>query len=180
MTKCTEGNKLADKLAGIWTDISPVCTAKSTFSGTVELRWRGHMMATLTDILGHDIFSVVKGIVEVPGMDTHMEPVDITVAGSTAYGEYCGKVSVMEAMIRKWPETRMESSMMFDLCIGDGVYGGVEINLNEIRFRKLKSASRWEYAGLRTMCRYADSITGQIEKIDQRKLEKELNSLRTL
>lgn len=180
MTRQPTKSDLADKLSGMWSDISPVCTVSDRIEGTFELRWRGHLLATLSEILGHCIFSVIRGIVETPGMDPCPEPADLTVDGGAAFGEFCGKVSVMESMVRMWPEQRLESAVCIDLCVGAGTYGQVEILMNEIRFKKLKSETRWEYAGLKTMCRYTESITGQIERIDQRKLEKEVNSLRTL
>lgn len=184
-----EGKKLLASAINLWCNISPVCTVEAAKGDewNTYLNWRGHRMGMLTrgdnmvaftcstqvDMSKH-YYSGVNVIEE--GSDK----------GSKVYGSYVGLVTLLEAMVRKWPTVTPDAAGNLRLLIGKGEYGLVEITRGELKYYKVESyddkakRGKWRLCDLNVMVAYTDSITGQIDEKDEQKLKKELDSLMEL
>lgn len=168
----------------MWKEISPVCTVDVPDGDEWNhyLLWRGNKMAMLTQGV-KEVAITYQREVNPPTIRLNGVSMLHEKAGQEKFGKFCGEIAYVENMIRVWPTVLADSVGNLRLMVDKGEYGRVEVNSEEVKYARVTKYSdkektgKWEYVDSRTMMAYTLSITGQIEKIDDNKLAKELDSL---
>lgn len=171
----------------MWKDISPVCTVDipEDDEWNSYLKWRGNKMAMLTLGVKEVAITYQREInpptIRLSGVDM-LEQED----GQKKFGRFCGEVAYVENIIRTWPTVSVDSVGNLRLMVDRGEYGRIEFGSTEVKYARITQYSdkekhgRWGYVDSREMMKYTLKITGQIETIDGRKLDRELDSLMEL
>ena len=171
----------------MWREISPVCTVDvpKDDEWNTYLMWRGNKMAMLT--LGvNEVAITYKMEINPPTIRLSGVSMLDEEAGQKKYGKFCGEVAYVENIIRTWPTVMSDTVGNLRLMVDKGEYGRIEFCSTEVKYARITQYSdkekhgRWGYVDSREMLKYTLKITGQIDSIDDRNLEKELDSLMEL
>ena len=184
----TTGNPVLEEAIRMWKSISPVCTVRQMKGDewNHELLWRGKKLGLLT--AGDDAAAFTCSV-QVDPDSCYISGVNMLgddYTGGADYGRFVGKVSVLESMVRQWPTVMPDSVGNLRLMVGKGEYGSVEFTTLELRYRRVSKyddkarKGRWVYGDLDSMLKFTESITSQIETLDGKKVDAELNSLMSL
>lgn len=183
-----------DEAAGIlkhaqkmWKEISPVCTVElpNDDMWNSYLLWRGHKMAMLTQGV-NEVAIVYKKEINPPTIRLSGVSMLNEESGQKKFGKFCGEVAFVENIIRAWPTVLNDAVGNIRLMVDKGEYGRIEITSGEVKYNRIiqysdkEKRGRWGYVDSRELMQYTLKITGQIDKIDEKKLDKELDSLMEL
>lgn len=181
----TTDNDTLKEVFGMWTGISPVFTVEQLPDDkwNYNLMWRGHKMGLVTEgIDGMVAFTCTRQVDPRKFRVNNVLTIGDSYAGSRDFCTYVGKMAMLEGLVRQWPTVLPDAAGNLRLLIGEAEYGLIDIASTELKYRQVTSTDgkghgTWGYTDLESLAAYTNRITKGVDTIDERKVEKELDSL---